>query len=257
MLRATSRTDGDEKRFSFLSIVIPAYNEERRLPSTLDRLLTFLPSLGFERTEILVVDDGSSDGTCSIVESYSQRAPSIGLLRNPGNRGKGFAVRNGMLHANGDLILFTDADLSAPIEEIHKLLSAVIEHGADGAIGSRALDRSLINVHQSVFREYSGHVFNLVVRLSSGLPYRDTQCGFKLYTASAARQIFSLQQLDGFSFDVEDLLIARQLGLRVVEIPVSWSNIEGTKVSMLAGLRSFIDVLRIRWYQAKGLYSLR
>jgi hypothetical protein len=159
-----------------------------------------------------------------------------------------------MLRAASEWVLFTDADLSTPIEELHKLYGAVQKGQAAIAIGSRAVDRSLVSVHQSAFRELSGKTFNVVMRMMTGLPFRDTQCGFKLYRADAAREVFSRQQLEGFSFDVEDLYIARRLGLPAVEVPVRWANVEGTKVSALEGVRSFTDLLRIRWYGVSGRY---
>jgi dolichyl-phosphate beta-glucosyltransferase len=224
---------------------------------SLDRILAFLSADELKSHEIVVVDDGSRDGTAALVDQYGRSHPTVRLLRNPGNRGKGFAVRNGMLAARGEWVLFTDADLSAPIEELDKLLGAVKNANAAVAIGSRALDRSLVSVHQSPLREYSGKLFNLVVRASSGLPYRDTQCGFKLYRRDAAQQVFALQQLDGFSFDVEDLFIAQRLGFKTVEVPVRWANVEGTKVSAMAGARSFLDVLKVRWYDWQGRYERR
>jgi dolichyl-phosphate beta-glucosyltransferase len=229
-----------------LSIVIPAYNEADRLPQTLDRILEWLHEQRFKFQEVIVVDDGSRDATSGVVDEYSKPPSPVRLLRNPGNRGKGYAVRHGMLDAEGDWILYTDADLSSPIEELPKLYSAAAGQNAVIAIGSRAVDRSLVAVHQSVFREYSGRFFNLVMRAVTGLPFRDTQCGFKLYRADAAKVIFSRQEQDGFSFDVEDLVIAQKLGLRAVEVPVRWSNVEGTKVTMAQGVRSFADLLQIR-----------
>jgi len=192
------------------------------------------------------VDDGSRDATAGVVDKYSKPPSPIRLLRNPGNRGKGYAVRHGMLDAEGEWILYTDADLSSPIEELQKLSSAAAAQNAVIAIGSRAVDRSLVAVHQSAFREYSGRFFNLVMRTVTGLPFHDTQCGFKLYRADAAKEVFSRQEQDGFSFDVEDLVIAKKLGLRAVEVPVRWSNVEGTKVTMAQGIRSFTDLLQIR-----------
>jgi glycosyltransferase involved in cell wall biosynthesis len=239
---------------SLLSIVIPAYNEERRLPSTLDAVIAWLDAGEFADTEIIVVDDGSADGTAALVEARSAVDRRIRLLRNPGNRGKGYAVRHGMLDAKGAWILFSDADLSAPIEELPKLLDAARANNAVVAIGSRALDRGLIGVHQSRWRELSGMVFNLLMRVITGLPFADTQCGFKLYRAEAVRQVFDRQRLDGFGFDVEDLFIARRLGLSSVEVPVKWNNVEGTKVSLSQGLRSFADLLVIRWNAVRGLY---
>jgi glycosyltransferase involved in cell wall biosynthesis len=229
-----------------LSIVIPAYNEESRLPQTLRLVLEWLARGNFSFLEVIVVDDGSRDGTARVVDEFASENALLRLVRNPGNRGKGYAVRHGMLEAEGEWILYTDADLSAPIEELEKLCRAAREHNAAIAIGSRAVDRSLVEVHQPALRELSGRCFNLVMRLVTGLPFRDTQCGFKLYRADAARQIFSLQKQDGFSFDVEDLLIAKKLGVRTVEVPVRWSNVEGTKVGLSQGIMSFLDLIRIR-----------
>jgi dolichyl-phosphate beta-glucosyltransferase len=237
-----------------LSIVIPAYNEERRLPSTLDTVLTWLNGGAFADAEVLVVDDGSSDGTAAVVEASSAADPRVRLLRNPGNRGKGYAVRHGMLEARGAWIVFSDADLSAPIEELPKLLGAAQGKNAAVAIGSRALDRTLIGVHQSRWREMSGIVFNLLMRLLTGLSFADTQCGFKLYRRDAARQVFERQRLEGFGFDVEDLFIAHRLGLAAIEVPVKWNNVEGTKVGLTQGLRSFLDLLVIRWNGIRGVY---
>ena len=199
-----------------------------------------------EYTEVIVVDDGSKDGTADLVQRFQRNEPSVRLLSNPGNCGKGYAVRHGMLEARSDWILYTDADLSAPIEDFQELYEAATRENAHVAIGSRAVDRSLVSVHQSIFREYSGRFFNIVMRSITGLAFRDTQCGFKLYSSEAAKQIFARQQLDGFSFDVEDLYIAKMLGIKVVEVPVHWKNVEGTKVSVASGLRSFRDLVKIR-----------
>jgi dolichyl-phosphate beta-glucosyltransferase len=238
-----------------LSIVIPAYNEERRLPATLDTVLAWLDATACQDAEVLVVDDGSADATAALVDTRAGHEPRVRLVRNPGNRGKGYAIRNGMLEAKGDWILFSDADLSAPIEEFPKLLAAAERQGAAIAIGSRALDRSLIGVHQSQWREMSGIIFNKIMRLITGLPFEDTQCGFKLFRRDAARRVFPLQRLDGFSFDVEDLFVARMLGILAVEVPVRWNNVEGTKVGLMQGLASFFDLLRIRWNWLQGHYT--
>ena len=160
-----------------------------------------------------------------------------------------------MLSASGEWILFSDADLSAPIEELPKLFDTAQAKGASIAIGSRALDRSLIGVHQSQWRELSGIFFNRIMRAITGLPFSDTQCGFKLYRRDAAQRVFSLQRLDGFSFDVEDLFVASTLGIPAIEVPVHWNNVEGTKVSLLHGIASFLDLLRIRWYWLQGHYT--
>jgi glycosyltransferase involved in cell wall biosynthesis len=238
-----------------ISIVVPAFNEEQRLPSTLSAVFGYLERKAFAFAEVLVVDDGSTDGTSAVAGELMRRHPGLRLVKNPGNRGKGYSVRHGMQEAKGDWILFTDADLSAPIEELDKLCAAAAAQGAAVAIGSRALDRSLIAVHQSWLRENAGRVFNLLVRLAIGLPFRDTQCGFKLFEARAAREIFRRQRLERFGFDAEVLFIARRLGYRTVEVPVRWSHSEGTKVSMFRdSLAMFADLLRIRWNQARGLY---
>ena len=231
--------------------MIPAYNEEARLPATLEAVLDYLRQKRFSFSEVLVVDDGSRDRTAELVGRF----PSVRLLRNPGNRGKGFTVRHGILEAKGEWILYTDADLSAPIGELDKLLADAEKADAQVAIGSRAIDRSLVGVHQSAFRELSGRAFNVVMRIVTGLPFRDTQCGFKLFRAGAAREIFSRQRLDGFSFDVEDLVIAKALGLRAIEVPVVWNNVEGTKVSTLAGVASFAALIGIRWRALTGQYK--
>jgi len=235
--------------------VIPAYNEENRLPATLARLISYLDHAQLGPVEVLIVDDGSRDRTAALVEDFGNLYPSVRLVRNPGNQGKGYAVRNGMLAAQGDWILFSDADLSAPIEEVEKLLAAVRDQKADGAIGSRALNRQLVSVHQSVFREYSGRFFNLIMRLITGLPYADTQCGFKLFRRDAAHAVFSRVMIPGFGFDVEALFLAQLLRYRVVEVPVRWANVEGTKVTMLNGLQAFTDLLAVRLHQLRGDYD--
>jgi len=197
----------------------------------------------------VVVNDGSRDRTAEIAH-----AAGVRVVDNPGNRGKGYSVRHGMLEAAGDWALFSDADLSAPIEELEKLWAAVEREDAQAAIGSRALDRSLIGVHQPAFRENMGRVFNFLMRLETGLPFRDTQCGFKLFQTSAAREIFKRQRLDGFGFDVEVLFIAKRLGYRTLEVAVRWNDVLGTKVSMLAGAKGFLDPVKVRWNSITGKY---
>jgi glycosyltransferase involved in cell wall biosynthesis len=238
-----------------LSVVIPAFNEERRLPDTLENLVSFFDKLALDALEILIVDDGSTDGTADVVRCRAQSDARFRLLQNPGNRGKGYAVRHGMLQAQGEWRLLTDADLSTPITEVSKLHSAAGANNAAVAIGSRALDRSLIARHQSFFREFGGRFFNVVMRGITGLPFGDTQCGFKLYRADAAEAIFSRQRLDGFSFDVEDMFIAQRLGITVTEVPVAWANAEGTKVSLRSTLRAFTDLIRIRLYARARWYE--
>jgi glycosyltransferase involved in cell wall biosynthesis len=239
-----------------ISIIIPAYNEEKRLPSTLAQVLDYLRQREWSFAEVIVVDDGSTDGTAAAAEEVARNTSIVRLLRNPGNRGKGYSVRHGMLEAKGEWSLFSDADLSAPIEELGKLWDAVEKSGANVAIGSRALNRSLIGVHQSVFREYGGRVFNLILRLITGLPFWDTQCGFKLFETCAAREIFRRQQLEGFGFDAEVLFLARLLGNRIVEIPVRWNHVEGTKMRLMQdSVGMIIDLLRIRRNQVSGKYQ--
>jgi dolichyl-phosphate beta-glucosyltransferase len=237
-----------------LSIVIPAYNEQKRLPPTLATVRAYLDASPYRDAEVVVVDDGSRDGTAELVEAAAREDPRVRLLRNPGNRGKGYSVRHGMLEARGEWILFSDADLSAPIQELDRLTGAARARAVPIAIGSRALDRSLIGVHQSRWRELSGIFFNAVMRLITGLRFADTQCGFKLYHRDAARVVFARQQLEGFGFDVEDLYIARVCGLAAVEVPVRWNNVEGTKVGLLDGARSFTDLLLVRWHHLRGRY---
>ncbi len=237
-----------------ISIIIPAYNEERRLPATLRQVAGYLRRGDWAFAEIVVVDDGSADGTARAAEQIRAGFPDLRVLRNPGNRGKGYAVRRGILECAGDWALFTDADLSAPIGELDKLWRAAEQAGAQVAVGSRALDRGLIGVHQSWFRENAGRFFNLVMRLITGLPFHDTQCGFKLFEARAAREIFRRQSLDGFGFDVEALFIARRLGYRAIEVPVRWNDVAGTTVSALRGVAAFLDPFIVRWNQLRGRY---
>lgn len=235
-----------------LSIIIPAYNEELRLPETLEKIASFLqqePSTA----EVLVVDDGSSDKTVAVAESFRGKIPQLRVISNGTNRGKGYSVRNGSLRARGRIALFTDADLSAPIEESRKLVDALKTH--DVAIGSRAMDRGLIGVHESLFREFAGIVFNKIVRLILWLPFVDTQCGFKAFRMERCRVLFEQQTIDRFGFDPELLYLARHHGLSIVEVPVRWSHSPATKVSMMRdSVQMFLDVFIIRWNSLKGRY---
>lgn len=237
-----------------LSIVIPAYNEELRLPATLERLAEYLPTLGLQ-TEVLIVDDGSHDRTAAVAETFAGKISGLRVLSNGTNRGKGYSVRHGMLEAAGELVLFTDADLSAPIEESDKLIGA-LKNGYDVAIGSRALNRSLISTHESPFREFAGIIFNKIVRVVLWLPFVDTQCGFKAFRRERCRIIFELQRIEGFGFDPELLYLARHYGLRAIEIPVRWGHSPDTKVSMLRdSMKMFIDIFVIRWNALSGKYA--
>jgi dolichyl-phosphate beta-glucosyltransferase len=232
-----------------LSVVIPAFNEALRLPATLARIREHLAGASFE---IVVVDDGSTDGT-----AQQARAAGDDCLRVIGggrNRGKGHAVRQGMLEARGALRLMTDADLSTPIEELARLQARAAE-GFEIVIASRALAGSRIEVHQPWYRESVGRAFNLLVRalLLPGL--HDTQCGFKLFSARAAAEVFAAARLDGFGFDVEALVIARRRGYRIAELPVTWRNDAATHVSSLRGFLAFLDLARIRWNAWRGRYD--
>jgi dolichyl-phosphate beta-glucosyltransferase len=235
-----------------LSIIIPAYNEETRLPKSLERIRAYLDTQGIS-SEVIVVDDGSRDNTVQYVESQIASWPALRVVKNPGNRGKGYSVRHGMLEARGKIILFTDADLSAPIEEADKLFAALATH--DIAIGSRAMDRSLIAVHQSRSREFAGIMFNSVVRIVLGLNIEDTQCGFKAFRRGKSQIIFQQQCIERFGFDPELLFLAKRNGLTIAEVPVRWANAPGTTVSMWDGIRAmFFEVAKIRWNAMTGKY---
>lgn len=235
-----------------LSIIIPSFNEEQRLPATLEKIAVYIQN-SRPNTEVIVVDDGSTDRTAAVAESWRDRIPLLRVVPNGRNRGKGFSVRHGSLEARGDIILFTDADLSSPIEEGEKLLAALGSH--DVAIGSRAVDRSLIEVHQSPFRELSGIIFNCIVRAILRLPFVDTQCGFKAFRRERCRIIFEQQTIERFGFDPELLYLARHHGLSTVEVPVRWAHSPATKVSMLRdSVQMFLDVFVIRWNAVRGRY---
>jgi glycosyltransferase involved in cell wall biosynthesis len=241
-----------------LSIVIPAYNEAIRIVPTLEKIRAFLAAEGIP-AEILVVNDGSTDDTANVVRAQIARSGSsttLKLLENPGNRGKGYSVRHGVLEADGDDVLFTDSDLSAPIEEYRKLASAIAGGKVSIAFGSRSLAESKIGRRESRIREYCGRTFNLFVQALAGLPFRDTQCGFKLFTREAARAVFPLQTVDGFGFDVEILFIAKRLGFRMAEVPIEWNHDDRTRVHVLQdGIRMGLDVLKVRWQDLAGKYS--
>jgi dolichyl-phosphate beta-glucosyltransferase len=229
----------------YLSVIIPAYNEEQRLQSTLERVLAYLDRQPYT-SEILVVDDGSTDRTATIARRYAGENARVRILRYTPNRGKGHAVRIGMSEADGQLMLFCDADLSTPIEELEKLM-APLQDGCDVVIGSRALPESDLRVHQPWLRERLGRTFNLLVRVLGVRGFADTQCGFKLFTRRAARDVFPRLFTDRWAFDVEALLVAQKLRYRIQEVPVTWINSPASKVNVLRDATGTLkDLLRIR-----------
>jgi glycosyltransferase involved in cell wall biosynthesis len=237
-----------------LSIIIPSYNEELRLPPSLVLIADYINKSGRD-TEVLVVDDGSADRTAAVAEAFRTRIPQFRIVPNGENRGKGYSVRHGMTEARGDIVLFTDADLSAPIEEADKLIVAIETETYDVAIGSRALDRNLTTVHESRFREFAGIIFNKIVRAVLWLPFVDTQCGFKAFRRERCKIIFEQQRIERFGFDPELLYLARHHGLKSVEIPVRWAHSPATKVNMLRdSVQMFLDVFTIRWNSMRGRY---
>lgn len=232
------------------SIVIPAYNESERLGKTLDRIFEYMGNLG-RSFEVIVVDDGSRDLTPDIVQEKMKNHKALKLIRLPYNQGKGYAVKTGILEAQGEYVLFSDADLSTPIEELPNLYQW-IERGYDIAIASRACPGAKLEVHQPFYREFMGRVFNLLVRIFLLPDIYDTQCGFKLFRREVAREVFKRQRLKGFSFDFEVLYIARKLGYKIKEVPVRWSHSPGSKVRVLKnGIASFLDIFKTRW-RGKG-----
>jgi dolichyl-phosphate beta-glucosyltransferase len=243
-----------EGRRPVYSIVIPAYNEGARVGATLEKVLAYIEQRSWN-AEIIAVNDGSRDDTAEIIRGYANKNPRLRLLENPGNRGKGYSVRNGMLHAQGEILLFSDADLSSPIEEAEKLLAA-LQAGADIAIGSRWLRSDLQTQRQPLYRQLFGRVFNLLLRITLGLRFKDTQCGFKAFTRRAAQAIFPRQRIERWGFDPELLYLAEKFNFRVAEVPVAWAHSEGTRISPLRdGTRMFVEVLKIRWNAISGKYS--
>lgn len=238
------------------SIVIPAYNESARIPGTLDAVIACLHQRQWD-AEVIVVNDGSTDSTAQIVRDFAALNPEVRLLENPGNRGKGYSVRNGVLNSLGDVVLFTDSDLSAPIEEADRLFAA-IQAGADIAIGSRWLESGRQTHRQPLYRQLFGRCFNLVTRMVMNLPFVDTQCGFKAFTRNAAQIVFQLQTIDRWGFDPEILFIALKRGLAVKEVSVSWAHDERSRISYLRdGLQMLKELAIVRWNALTGHYSRR
>jgi glycosyltransferase involved in cell wall biosynthesis len=237
----------------FLSVVIPAYNEALRIGRSLDRIRQYLsegPS-----SEAIVVDDGSTDQTAQVVAQVAEEWPALRLLVNDSNRGKGFSVRRGVLEARGQYVLFTDSDLSAPIDQADTLIAALESTGADSAVGSRALQRELIGVQQPLFRQLGGIFFNWTVRLVTGLKLHDTQCGLKLFRRKTTRWAFEQLRAERFGFDPELLFLIQRHGGRLLEIPVRWDNDPATRFSVLRDtVQSFREVLAVRWRAWMGQY---
>jgi glycosyltransferase involved in cell wall biosynthesis len=238
----------------FTSIVIPAYNESARIGKTLDEVVRVVRERSWH-AEVLVVNDGSTDRTADIVRDFAQLNPEVRLLNNPENRGKGFSVRHGVLNAVGETVMFTDADLSAPMEEAERLFDA-LRQGADIAIGSRWLERKRQTHKQPLYRQLFGRCFNAITRLIMGLPFADTQCGFKAFRRPVAQTIFQLQRIERWGFDPELLFIALKRGYKVQEVPVTWGHDERSRLSYLKdGIKMLEDIAYIRWEAFAGAYD--
>ncbi|MFZ0806322.1 MAG: dolichyl-phosphate beta-glucosyltransferase [Candidatus Sulfotelmatobacter sp.] len=236
------------------SIVIPAYNESARLGASLEKVLAYVHQQGWD-AEVIVVNDGSRDNTAQIVRALAAQDSTLRLIENPGNRGKGYSVRNGMLHAQGRIVLFSDADLSSPIEEAPKLLQA-LEAGADIAIGSRWLRAETQTQRQPLHRQLFGRIFNLLLRATLGLQFADTQCGFKAFKRPAVEAIFPLQKIERWGFDPEILFLAQKFGYKIKEVPVLWGHSGGTRINPIVdGSRMFQEMLHIRWNDITGKYD--
>ena len=254
MAPESSKSPADPGTTPDLSIIIPAYNEEQRIIPTLQSIAAFLHSDRIT-AEVLVVDDGSRDGTARCVEEMVNSFPQLRLVRNPGNRGKGYSIRHGFAESRGRRVLMSDADLSTPIEEIHKLLPFLVSKGYGGAIGSRAVDRSTVEVPQGWLRRTMGKTFNRLVRMLTGLPFRDTQCGFKLLDREAFLPIFRVARVDRFSYDVEILMLARRRGIGIAEIPVIWRNSPQSKVNFARdSVQMLGDIVRMVIREKTGGY---
>ncbi len=229
-----------------LSVIVPAYNEEKRIVSNLVKVNNYFQSID-EDFEIIGVDDGSSDQTLKLMKEIAEDI-EITVLSNDSNRGKGFSVRKGFLKSSGELVLFSDADLSTPLREYERLKASLVKGNADAVIGSRALPDSNIRRRQNLLRVGMGKTFNLLVRTLTGLPFRDTQCGFKLFRKEPFETIFESLETEGFAFDVEILLKSREKGLTVKELPVEWINKPDTSVHIITdSLKMLIEIAKIRF----------
>jgi dolichyl-phosphate beta-glucosyltransferase len=236
------------------SIIIPAYNESARIGRALVEVLRCVHERRW-LAEILVVNDGSVDDTAAVVRRFAASNPEVRLIENGENRGKGYSVRHGMLSASGDLVMFTDADLSSPIDEA-ELLFAALRNGADIAIGSRWLERTRQTARQPLYRQFFGRCFNGVTRLVMGLHFADTQCGFKAFRRPVAQTIFQLQRIERWGFDPELLFIALKRGYTIREVPVTWGHDERSRLSYLKdGWKMLEEIVRIRWNALTGVYD--
>jgi dolichyl-phosphate beta-glucosyltransferase len=238
-----------------LSIVIPAYNEETRIEPTVRDIVIYCRKAG-RSFELIVVDDGSQDTTSTVGRNLAEEFPEVRLIRLAANHGKGYAVRAGVVNATGRSVLFADADGATPIEEIERLESG-LSSGADVAVGSRALRAAGVQVHARLYRHLMGRTFHLLVEWLADGGVKDTQCGFKLFRSAVAQDLFSRMRMNGFSFDVEVLMMARRLGYRVAEVPVNWTHKPGSKVRLtLDSLRMAADLVRIRAHCLSGEYEI-
>lgn len=239
-----------------LSLVIPCYNEEERLPSTISEISRYVSEKQL-RWEIIFVDDGSTDGTVAFLQGIDTAPMKKKVLIFPKNRGKGAAVRFGAINAEGNLLLFADADGATPIEEVERLERAIAQ-GADIAIGSRAVPSSETKVVGTLHRKIMGRIFNFFVSLIIGRGFADTQCGFKLFRSEVAKKLFALQKNEGFSFDVEILFLARKLGFRISELAINWHDVPRSKVRIVRdSLKMGIDVLQLQARYLLGSYDLK
>lgn len=236
------------------TIVIPAYNERARIVPTLEAVVQCVRLRDWD-AEVIVVNDGSTDNTAALVREFARTAPEVRLMENPSNRGKGYSVRSGLLHAQGEVVMFTDADLSAPMDEAELLFNAISE-GADIAIGSRWLETSRQTHRQPLYRQIFGRCFNLLTRMVMRLPYADTQCGFKAFTREAAQTVFQLMTIERWGFDPEILFIARKRHYRVKEVPVSWAHDARSRISYLRdGMQMLKELAIVRWNALLGRYG--